>query len=163
MARQFYDTGLLCRLLGIQEPSQLAAHPLRGAIFETLIISELMKARVNRLENASFCFWRDSNGNEIALTIDYGSILMTIEIKSGKTLNRIFFSGMERWTAMAGDNASAPTLIYGWGENTFRRGIRVLSWNYPETALEHSGKANSLYSLENSRSDGLVKTFLIKK
>lgn len=139
----FYDTGLLCWLLGIQEPSQLAAHPLRGNIFETLIISELMKARVNRLENASFYFWRDSNGNEIDLIVDYGSMLMPIEIKSGKTLNLDFFSGLERWTLMAGDYASAPTLIYGGGQNTFRRGIRVLSWNNPETALEHSGGANS--------------------
>jgi len=138
----FYDTGLLCWLLGIQEPSQLAAHPLRGPIFESLIISELMKARINNLENACLYFWRDSNGNEIDLIVDYGSILMPIEIKSGKTLNRDFFSGLERWTAMAGDYASAPTLIYGGGQNTFRRGIRVLGWNNPETALEHPGGAN---------------------
>lgn len=121
----FYDTGLLCWLLGIQEAGQLATHPLRGAVFETFVISELIKNRLNQMANTNFFFWRDSNGNEIDLIADYSGKMMPIEIKSGKTLNRDFFSGLDRWTALAGDRAFAPALVYGGTENLLRKGVRV--------------------------------------
>ena len=124
----FYDTGLLCWLLGIQEAPQLVTHPLRGSIFENFVISELTKARLNRLLNAGFYFWRDSNGNEIDLIIDHGGSLMPVEIKSGQTVNRDFFSGLERWMALANDQARLPTLVYGGKENMTRQGTRVLTW-----------------------------------
>jgi uncharacterized protein len=124
----FLDTGLLCWLLGIQEPGQLEAHPLRGAVFETFVISELRKAFLNRGEPPMFYFWRDSNGNEVDLLIESGGGLIPIEIKSGQTLNRDFFTGLERWNALAGSLARNPTLIYGGDEVQQRRGIRVLGW-----------------------------------
>jgi len=124
----FFDTGLLCWLLGIQEPEQLDAHPLRGPIFETFVISELRKSWVNRGDVPRFFFWRDSNGNEVDLLIESGGKLMPIEIKSGQTLNRDFFKALERWTELAGTMTTDPTLIYaGEGQQT-RRGVRVLGW-----------------------------------
>ena len=125
----FYDTGLLCWLLDIQESNQLTAHPLRGSIFETFVVSELMKTRFNRMENTGFYFWRDSNGNEIDVIAEYGDKLMPIEIKSGQTLNRDFFTGLERWVALAGDRVISLTLIYGGTENMLRKGIRILNWS----------------------------------
>lgn len=65
----FYDTGLLCWLLGIQEAAHLLSHLLRGSIFETFIVSELIKERLNRVDNSGLYLWRDSNGNEIELII----------------------------------------------------------------------------------------------
>ena len=124
----FYDTGLLCWLIGIQESYQLASHPLRGSIFETFIVSELVKARLNSGEAASFYFWRDSNGNEVDVLFDMGTTLVPIEIKSGQTLNRDFFTGLERWTKLAGDRATSPTLVYGGSDNHLRRGINVFGW-----------------------------------
>ncbi|MEJ1643855.1 DUF4143 domain-containing protein, partial [Escherichia coli] len=88
----FYDTGLLCWLLGIQNAGQLASHPLRGSIFETFVVSELVKSRLNRGERAAFSFWRDSNGNEIDVVADVGTGMMPIEIKAGQTINRDFFA-----------------------------------------------------------------------
>ena len=124
----FLDTGLLCWLLGIQEPDQLAAHPLRGAIFETWVVGELRKAYLNRGERPLFYFWRDSNGNEVDLLVESASGLMPIEIKSGQTLNRDFFSGLKRWMALAGGLAEKPTLIYGGDGVHERQGVRVLGW-----------------------------------
>ncbi|MDZ7832310.1 MAG: ATP-binding protein [Desulfobacterales bacterium] len=124
----FYDTGLLCWLLGIQEAQQLATHPLRGSIFETFIVSELMKIRFNRMENVGFYFWRDSNGNEIDVIADYGGKLMPIEIKAGQTLNRDFFSGLEKWMALAGNQSIAPALIYGGSEKMEHKGVKVFNW-----------------------------------
>ena len=133
----FYDTGLLCWLLGIREADQLATHPLRGSIFETFVVSEFMKARFNRPHNVELYFWRDSNGNEIDLVVDFGGKLMPIEIKSGQTINRDFFTGLERWTALAGRDAFSPTLVYGGAETMIRKEVRILNWRTVQTAFDN--------------------------
>lgn len=124
----FYDTGLVSWLLGIRTPEQLETHPLRGALFETLIIAELMKSRLNRGERPQLYFWRDSNGNEIDVLSVEGAGLMPIEIKSGKTLASDAFAGLEKWRALAGDVAFAPTLIYGGDDDYRHHGIQVCGW-----------------------------------
>jgi len=125
----FYDTGLLCWLLGLQNADQLVTHPLRGSIFETLIVSELVKSRFNLGQRSALNFWRDSNGNEVDVIADMGVQLKPIEIKSGKTINRDFFVGLERWKELAGDQAISPTLVYGGSEAYVHKGIKVLGWN----------------------------------
>jgi len=124
----FYDTGLLCWLLGIRRIDQLAAHPLRGSIFETFVVSELIKARHNWAESLGIYFWRDSNGNEVDVVAEMGVHLMPIEIKSGQTLNRDFFAGLERWMTLAGEVVVEPTLVYGGNSAVRQRGVRVLPW-----------------------------------
>ena len=124
----FYDTGLLCWLLGIRNSGELATHPLRGSIFESFVISELVKARRNRAEPVGLYFWRDNNGNEVDVVVEVGPRLMPIEIKSGQTLNRDFFSGLKRWTELAGDVVVEPTLVYGGGSAIRHGGVRVLPW-----------------------------------
>jgi predicted AAA+ superfamily ATPase len=131
----FYDACLLCWLLGIQEPGQLATHPLRGHIFETFVVSELVKTRLNQGERAAFHFWRDSNGNEVDIIADAGMKLIPIEIKSGQTLNREFFEGLERWRALAGDQTMTPSLVYGGTEALVHKGINVFGWNAVEKVL----------------------------
>lgn len=132
----FYDVGLLCRLLGIQEPSQLATHPLRGSIFETFIVSEIVKTRFNQGESPALYFWRDSNGNEVDIIAEIGAKLMPIEIKSGQTLNRDFFTGLERWIALAGDKIISPTLVYGGTEKLIHKGINIYGWDKAGQVLE---------------------------
>lgn len=131
----FLDTGLLCWLLGIHEVGQLAAHPLRGSIFETFVVAEIIKGRLNQGQRPSLHFWRDSNGNEVDVIADVGMRLMPIEIKSGQTLNRDFFVSLERWIAGAGERVAVPTLVYGGTESYERKGIRVVGWN----ALSRNG------------------------
>jgi uncharacterized protein len=89
----FLDTGLLCYLLGIRSPSELHSHASRGAIFESLIVSELLKNRLHQGEESDLSFWRDSMGHEIDLLLDLGPSLTPIEIKSGMTVASDFFQG----------------------------------------------------------------------
>lgn len=124
----FYDTGLVAWLLGIQTEEQLVTHPLRGNIFETLILSELMKNTFNRGEKPTLFFWRDSSGNEVDVIIEQGAHLIPVEIKSGRTLTRDSFAGIEKWTALAGQKALRPTLVYGGDDNYSHKGVRVLGW-----------------------------------
>ncbi len=122
----FYDTGLVCWLLGIRKSEQLDTHPLRGSIFETYVVAELRKSFLNRGDQPMFYFWRESNGHEVDLLIERGGRTMPVEIKSGKTVTGHFFSGIEKWMNLAGDRVVDPTLIYGGNERYHRKGIRVL-------------------------------------
>lgn len=124
----FYDVGLVSWLLGIRTDEQMSTHPLRGSIFETFIIAELIKSRFNRGERPNLYFWRDSNGNEVDVIAEQGATLIPIEIKSGKTVTRDSFSGLDKWRALAGDAAKEPTLIFGGNEQYSHNGIHVTGW-----------------------------------
>lgn len=93
----FYDSGLLCNLLGIESAEELALHPLRGAVFETAVISELMKTYFNRGRTPSLSFWRDTNKNEIDVIVEKGPLpIAAIEIKSSSTFRRKYFDILSR-------------------------------------------------------------------
>lgn len=137
----FYDTGLLCWLFGIQAQEQLATHPLRGAIFETWVVSELRKAWLHAGVPPAFHFWRDSNGNEVDLLMEQGGTLIPVEIKAGMTLNQDYFTGLRHWSALAGDQAGAPVLIYAGSGEQQRSGIRVLGWQQVQALVADNRKA----------------------
>ena len=124
----FYDVGLVSWLLGTQTPEQIETHPLRGSIFETFVVSEWMKSFLNGGERPAFYFWRDSNGVEVDILIERGERIIPVEIKSGKTVTKEFFSGLEKWTALAGDVATDATLVYGGEENYRHKGIKIMGW-----------------------------------
>ncbi|WP_194847083.1 ATP-binding protein [Candidatus Neptunochlamydia vexilliferae] len=124
----FYDTGLLCHLLDIRSPSQLSTHYLRGGIFESFVFSELMKASYNIGRRPSLYFWRDQQGHEIDCLVEHGEKLIPIEIKSGKTINSDFFSGLEHWCNLAGASPKEGYLIYGGNEDQKRTLGNVLGW-----------------------------------
>ena len=124
----FYDAGLASWLLGIRTTEQMITHPLRGSIFETFIISELVKSKLNKGEKHAFSFWRDSNGNEVDLIVEQGTKLQPIEIKSGRTLTHEAFAGLEKWQSLADKKAVSPTLIYGGDESYTQKGIKVVGW-----------------------------------
>jgi uncharacterized protein len=129
----FYDTGLAAWLLAIQDPVQLNAHSMRGALFETFVISEALKARFNQgLPGQDLYFWRDRGGTEVDLLIELGEQLRPVEIKSGQTLNSDYFKGLRKWLDLAGSQAVDPALVYGGNEALVHAGIQVVPWR--ETA-----------------------------
>lgn len=124
----FYDTGLLSHLLGIESPKQLATHYLRGGIFESFILSEIIKNRINQKKNPNLYFWRDQHGHEIDCLIEDGSLLTPIEIKSAKTINAGFFAGLNYWNQLAQNTSANTFLIYGGNENQARSQGKIISW-----------------------------------
>jgi len=124
----FYDVGLVTWLLGIRSAEQITTHPLRGAIFETFIVSELMKSRLNQGERPDLFFWRDSNGNEVDIIFEHSGKLMPVEIKSGKTLTSESTSGLKKWISIAKNEAISPTLIYGGSESYKYKDVKITSW-----------------------------------
>lgn len=81
----FYDTGLACTLLGLEKESQLETHYLKGALFENLMILEVLKARLNQGLLSSLYFWRDQTGHEVDLIGEWGGQIHAMEIKYAAT------------------------------------------------------------------------------
>ena len=69
----FYDTGLACFLLRIENESQLSVHPLRGCLFENMVVNEAMKSRFNAGEAANLYFFRDASQKEVDLVYPKGN------------------------------------------------------------------------------------------
>ena len=124
----FYDTGLAVWLLSIQNSDQLNIHSLRGAIFESFIISEFFKAQFNKGIKPNFFFWRDRSGNEIDFLAEQGSKLRPFEIKSGKTINQHYFNGLKKWMSFSSDSGTDPTLIYGGDTSLKQNEFNIISW-----------------------------------
>ncbi len=124
----FTDTGLAIQLLGIQNSEQLTTHVQRGALFESWVVSELLKARYNAGETSNLYFWRDRSGNEVDLLIDNGIQLSALEIKSGQTINRDYFKGLKFWQKLAGETAGKAWLVYGGDTRQNRSDAIVFPW-----------------------------------
>ena len=92
----FYDTGLVCWLLGVRTPGQLRSHPLRGSIFETWVVSEIAKYRTHRGETRGLSFYRDRNGAEVDLVIEHPLRVTLVEAKSAETASSSLFRGVRR-------------------------------------------------------------------
>ena len=84
----FVDTGLLCYLVGISEPDQLLRSPLRGSIFENMVVMAYKKHFSLQKSHSQFFFYRTSSGVEIDLLIQRGVNLSAYEIKFAKTLSK---------------------------------------------------------------------------
>lgn len=95
------DSGLACFLLGIQTPQQLRDHPLRGAIFETWVASEILKSRVHRGLQPSLSFFRDRKGLEVDILVELARAVLAVETKSGETIAGDFFSGLQAFASWA--------------------------------------------------------------
>ncbi len=125
----FLDTGLLCYLLRIRSPQDLRLHASRGAIFESFVVSELLKNSLHHGQEPDLYFWRDATGHEIDAVVERGRECVAIEIKSAQTVVDGFFSGVEFWRKLVGDAEAPVALIYGGTRSFRRRGVPVYSWS----------------------------------
>jgi uncharacterized protein len=125
----FLDTGLLCHLLRIESALTLATHALRGAVFESWVVTQTLKHRWNRGLPSDVFFWRDNHGTEIDLMFEHGGALHAVEIKSGATFSPDWLRGLNRWRGYAGADAAAPVLVHGGRDSFFADGVHVMAWS----------------------------------
>lgn len=126
----FYDTGLAAYLADIEDKQHLLHHPLRGALFESFVITELLKARLNEGKQSNLYFWRDKSGHEIDCLIDESKRLVPIEIKSGKTVAEDFFDNLQYYQNLSGVNPKDSFVVYGGGQAQSRSLGRVVPWDH---------------------------------
>ncbi len=124
----FYDPGLASHLLGIKSAETLVQHYLRGGLFESMILVNLMKQRFNAGKNSNLYFWRDKTGLEIDCLLEKGGHLIPIEIKSGETIHSDFFDAILRFCDLANIPPSTGYVVYGGAEDQKRQTSHVISW-----------------------------------
>ena len=124
----FYDVGLACWLLGIKTVEQLQHHPLRGALFENLVVLEVLKSLRNQGLRDPLYFFRDSNGLEIDLLLDHADGLQLVEIKASQTVSAPLFKNLRTVSTLLGDRVKSQHLIYGGAERQDRTGVQVLPY-----------------------------------
>ena len=108
----FYDVGLASYLIGIEQADQIVTHPLRGALFENLVVAEVLKHRFNQGRQSNLSFFRDSRGLECDLFYETAHGIGALEIKSGATVASDYFTSLHRVAALIPD-ITAKTVIYG--------------------------------------------------
>lgn len=128
----FYDTGLLCYLLGIHSKAALRKHPQYGAIFENWVITEIKKNRLNLGVVDQLYYYRDSAGNEVDLILEKNGEQFGIEIKSGKKIDPNSLKGLNYWQKYYPQ--SNALLIYG-GNNPVE--INARQFAFPWNEINH--------------------------
>lgn len=130
----FYDTGLVCSLLGLKKEEDINLHWAKGALFENLIIADLMKNYYNKVEIPPLYYWRDNTGNEVDCLIDDAIRIISVEIKSSTTIHADFMKGLNYYKKL--NDTSKPYLIYGGNDDRKRNEADVLSWHNCKELLD---------------------------
>lgn len=124
----FYDSGLLCHLVGIESSEHLSNHAMRGAIFEGFLISEMLKSQMNKGKDPAIYFWRDHKGLEIDAVTESAQAIHFYEFKSSQTWHREYLDALLKVGELAKENTLTKTLVMA-GENTFQsHNIRIAGW-----------------------------------
>lgn len=124
----FYDTGVSCSLLGVEDIGQINSHYLKGGLFENFVINEFIKHRLNEGKKPNAFFWLSKDQKEIDLVIDRGSTLTPVEIKAGKTRNASLFNNLRYWQKITGDTAENSYVVYGGSESIKTSSGNLVSW-----------------------------------
>ena len=120
----FTEPGLAASLLGIETPEQMLRDPLRGNLFENLVVAEALKQRANAGLAPGLWFLRTADGFEIDLLCSFGRSLRPIEIKSAVAWRDTLARNVR---AFVRDDASAidPTVVYDGDDLDLSSGIAV--------------------------------------
>lgn len=130
----FADVGLATFLLGIHTAEQARRDPLRGALYENLIVADVLKTLSNAGQRPELYFYRDTHGNEVDLLIRQERRLIPVEIKSSDTFSPDFIKGIRKFKAVAGDGIGDGFVLYNGAQDfqvqTVRatNPLRVESW-----------------------------------
>jgi uncharacterized protein len=124
----FLDVGLMAWLLGIRDTTTVASHAARGALFETWVVSELVKWCFNAGRPAELFFWRDHLGLEVDVIIETPEGLQALEIKSGATFAGDWTAPLARWAGLATLPLRLPMVVHGGSGQFQRQGCLAVGW-----------------------------------
>jgi hypothetical protein len=139
----FYDSGLAANLLGIEQPDQLATHPLRGAIFENWVISEIAKQFRHRAKRPRIAFYQERGRLEIDLLIEQAADITLVEIKSGQTPSSRYFANFPAFAARLDERKdgrwrlSRRLVVYAGDSSQSRSVGELVSWRDLPASMKH--------------------------
>lgn len=123
----FTEVGLAAYLLGLESSLHVSRDPLRGNLFENMVVVDVMKSQMNRGRDPRLFFLRTEKGFEIDLIVQEGRSLKPIEIKSASTFNPQFIAGVKRFCAEE-PAATSPMLIYDGESYPERKGVTCINF-----------------------------------
>lgn len=127
----FYDTGIATTLLGVNSVEQLTGHPLRGSLFENLVINNVIKYGYNKGLSENLFFYRDKSGHEVDLVWDQPNGLYAIEIKASMTYNTDFRKNLDYLKMLLNDKIIESKIIYN-GDSELKGEIGLSNYkNFP--------------------------------
>ncbi|MFZ3207707.1 MAG: ATP-binding protein [Geobacteraceae bacterium] len=127
----FYDVGLASYLLGLENELHVSRDPLRGNLFENMVVMEALKYRFNKGRRNNLHFYRDSKGNEVDLLVEFGPDVFPLEIKAGATITPDYFKGLKHFAKCLPGLPWGGGLVYGGEEVQLRSDVRI----YPATGI----------------------------
>ena len=127
----FTDTGTLCYLSGLKDPDHAAAGPLAGAIFETAVLTEIIKTFVHRGDEPEVYFWRTSTGSEVDFIVQVEGRLIPIEVKLSATLHPSMAGSIVAFQKDIGAKADSGFVIHP-GDNRLPLSARVMGIPFSE-------------------------------
>lgn len=132
----FIDVGLAAYLLEIESAAQLARDPLRGNLFETFIVMDLIKTRCNQALEPNLYYYRDAQRHEVDLIYKQGNLLIPIEIKATQTYRPEHKKGLKFFAKLVGERLGKPKLIYVGDKTISLQDCDLLSYRDGYRALD---------------------------
>jgi uncharacterized protein len=132
----FTDVGLACYLLEIESLSQVDRDPLRGSLFETMVVTELLKSRLNQGRDPHLYFYRDRYQHEVDVIYKAGATLIPMEIKISQTVNRNAFAGLEYFRSLAKTRCGRPYFIYAGEQEIAMNDVEVLNYKHVHRVID---------------------------
>ncbi len=106
------DTGTLCNLAGLKDPEHAAAGPMGGGIFETAVLSEIVKTMVHRGQDPQVFFWRTAAGAEVDIVVAVTGRLVPIEVKLSATPRPAMASAIKAFQRDFPDQAAPGYVVH---------------------------------------------------
>ena len=117
----FYDTGLASFLLGINTVEQMDTHPLRGNLFENMVINDAVKSAANSGMERMLYYYRDKSQREVdLLEILPDNRVKAYEIKAGKTYNADYFKNLRYLHTLIGSRMAKSMVVYDGNQENFK-------------------------------------------
>ncbi len=135
----FYDTGIVCALLGIESAEGVYKHYLRGGLMESFVLSEILKYYYNRDRVPHIYFWRDKTEHEVDFVLEHGAALVPVEVKAGKTISTDYFDNLKYWCKLAEIDPANGFVVYAGNEEQKRSTGMVLGWQNVAEVFNISG------------------------
>lgn len=124
----FYDSGLLCHLLGIESPEHLTVHTMRGAVFEGFLLSEIAKSQINQGKQQNIYFWRDHRGLEVDAVLEHRDKIDLVEFKSSQTFRQEYLVSLNKVYELAQSSQYTKKLVYAGDDSSQMQNALVQGW-----------------------------------
>lgn len=138
----FYDVGFASYLLGFSDADAIFTDRMRGALFENLVVMELLKGRYNRNQEDNLLFYRDKQQHEVDVLLKNGSQFVGVEIKSSATFTKEFVKGLSYLKKILPESVGASYLVYAGSLTGSVQNVQLVNYQQVTQQILEDGEGN---------------------